>query len=292
MEKWKNRLLENVEGEFNFDYSLRNLSPIGIGGNASLFLTIKKEKYIPVLEEIQSEFNFPLFIIGKGKNTLFRDEGFPGVVLKLDGEFKKIEKRGNEIWAGSGVGLQNLQRFFMLKGFGGIEKLAGIPGSLGGGIAMNAGGKDFSIGEVIKSVKISEKGILKEIKPDFNYRKGVSSGIILKASLKYYKRERREIKRIMKEIMEDRRKKFPLYYPSLGCTFKNPSPEISAGYLIEKAGLKGTKVGGAVVSNKHANFIIKTGECTSGDIIGIIEKIQEKVYKIWKIYLEPEIKIV
>ncbi len=266
---------------------------MGVGGKAALFLILNSEDEILPLLKIKDEFNFPLFVIGEGKNTLFREEGFPGVVLKLKGSFRKIIPQHDKVWTGCGVRLASLLNFFISHAWGGIEGLSGIPGSVGGALVMNAGGEGFSLGEYVESVEVWEGSSKRVMRPRFAYREGVhTSGIITGAWLRFVSSDKKKVKQKIKEIMEKRRKKFPHAYPSLGCTFKNPSPRMPAGLLIERAGLKGLRKGGALVSPKHANFIVRVGKCKTTDILDLMQTIQEKVYRMWGILLEPEVRVV
>ena len=293
MEDWKNKLIKNIDGEFHPDYPLSKLSGMGVGGKTSLFLILKSESEVLPLLEIRDEFGFPIFVIGEGKNTLFRDEGFPGVVLRLAGDFQKIAPKGDRVWVGSGIRLFHLLNFFISHGWGGIEGLSGVPGSVGGALVMNTGGENFSLGEVVESVEIWDGKTKKTIKPEFAYRRGVNTtGIILGAMLRFISSDKKQTKEKIREMIKKRKEKFPYSLPSLGCIFKNPSPQMPAGFLIERAGLKGFRVGGALISPKHANFIVRVGKCKSRDILDLMEIIREKVYRMWGILLESEIKIV
>ena len=274
-------------------YSLKKLTTMKVGGEAWGVVEVEGEEGIKKLLQISEDFSLPLFILGMGSNVIFREEGFAGIVVLLGENFGWMERRGEEVKCGAGIKLFQLLNFCYSHSLEGLEELAGIPGTVGGGVVTNAGTPIFSIGERVKEVWIINKqGNRERLKPQVAYREGVrKEGVITQVSFTLRKGRKERIRERMEEIKRERRKKFPLDYPSAGCIFKNPSLA-PAGELIEKAGLKGLRKGEAMVSNKHANFIINLGKATTEDILYLIEKVREKVYKTFKVYLETEIEIV
>lgn len=239
---------------------------------------------------------FAHFIMGNGSNLLVSDEGVNAVVMRICGSMSGIKIDGTEVYAGSGVLLSSLAKQTVKAGLSGLEWAAGIPGTVGGAIAMNAGAYGGDIGSVVKRIDAVHGGRILAVKAaesDFGYRRSRFSPPewIVCGSVLNLKRDDGMAAAKMAEYMDMRRKKQPLSYPSAGSAFKRPKGEY-AGALIEKAGLKGETVGGARVSELHAGFIINTGGATSADVRSLIKIIQERVYDMSGIMLEPEIKFV
>jgi len=235
-------------------------------------------------------------LLGKGTNTLVSDKGFDGVVV-LTENLNRIFVRENRILCESGAKISALVKTAVRNSLGGIEFLAGIPGTVGGALISNAGLKNTWISQIVGEVYVLSpdnfeiKNIGKE-EASFGYRKsGLEKFFIYRAVLILNKSEKGEIKKNVRSNMEKRIAKQPIESCSAGSVFKNPEGAF-AGELIEKAGLKGYCAGGAKISTKHSNFIINTGTATSQDIYAIIKTVQKKVKDIYNIELEPEIKII
>ncbi len=237
-----------------------------------------------------------IFIFGNGRNVLVKDNGVQGVVVHLRGpDFKEIKRDGKYIFSKAGVKLPQLIKKAALWGLGGLEVLAGIPGTIGGAVKMNAGSKYGSISETISSVTtMTFDGEIKNIDCkdiEFTYRGcNLDKQIIIEVEFLLKESRKEEILKGMDEIYKEKKRTQPLSTFSAGCIFKNP-PSFRAGELIEKAGLKGKKVGGAIVSEKHANFIINTENATSADILELIKIIKETIKKKYDVPLETEIQI-
>ncbi len=237
-----------------------------------------------------------IFVLGKGSNILVRDSIVEGLVVHIPtGAFNRLERKGEQVWAEAGVSLPRLIHRTSEWGLKGLEALVGIPGSVGGAVAMNAGGKHGTIGRWIEEVStIGYDGALHHYKRgevDFQYRSaGLGEQIVLEAGLKLEKGSVEEIRQRMREIYEEKKRTQPLCSKSAGCVFKNP-PGQSAGALIDQSGLKGFKVGGAMVSRKHANFIINWGSATAGQILELIYRVREEVKRQFGVWLELEIKV-
>ncbi|MBT8374227.1 MAG: UDP-N-acetylmuramate dehydrogenase, partial [Deltaproteobacteria bacterium] len=251
-----------------------------------------------------------LLIIGGGTNLLVRDDGIRGIVLVLAKCTNKISKKADQnqeviIAAPAGKKLHDLCSFAIKNGLGGMNFAMGIPGTVGGAITMNAGTSLGSTGDVLEDVLIMHPdGKTKRINRceiDFSYR-NISFGkeiktdqdrpIILEGSFRLYPVDAAMLKEEAQEILKVRRKKQPVNFPSAGSFFKNPGQGKAAGRLIEQAGLKGKKIGGAQVSEKHANFIVNTGGASASDILELMAFIQKTVFNTFNIELEPEVKIV
>jgi UDP-N-acetylmuramate dehydrogenase len=268
-----------------------------IGGPARWFIQPK------TIEELQesalrcAEWNIRTYVLGLGANLLVGDAGVDGAVFRLDGDFwHRVQLRDkNFLEVGAGVDMQKLVLRTIRQGLAGVECLAGIPGTIGGGIRMNAGGKFGDIGSIVHSVQLLDAhGHLYSRQKDelvFDYRStNISAPFILGATLELEEEEPERILRKTKEIWMYKRNTQPLNTKNAGCIFKNPRG-LSAGALIDQAGLKGLRVGGAEVSAKHANFIIAHPGCTADDVLTMIKLIREKVFDRNQIHLESEVQI-
>ena len=242
------------------------------------------------------ENNIPIHVLGLGANLLVGDDGVNGAVFRLDDEYwKRVSFAKNVVTAGAGADMQRLIVRTVREGLAGIECLAGIPGTVGGGVRMNAGGKFGDIGAVVTRVTVMDSGgtVFERTKDDlvFDYRQtNIASPFILDATLELDEEDPDAIAKRMKEIWMFKRNSQPLNTKNAGCIFKNPRG-LSAGALIDQAGLKGMRVGGAEVSQKHANFIIAHPGCRADDVLKLIKIIKEKVYDKNQIVLESEVKI-
>ena len=237
-----------------------------------------------------------VFIFGKGTNLLVGDNGVDGVVIHLGGiNFKNVERDGRYVVAGAGVDLPKLIRTVALSGYGGLEALAGIPGTVGGAVMMNAGGKYGDISDTIRSLTtMAFNGtIIKYTREDvgFEYRGcNLSEQIVIEVEFELNESKIEVVLEKMDEIYNEKQESQPLGTFNAGSIFKNTS-QYKAAELIDKANLKGLKVGGAVVSEKHANFIVNTGSATSTDILELIKIIKEAIKKKYDVSLEEEIHI-
>lgn len=269
-----------------------------IGGCADYFAVPSSETEISDIIKLCREENVEYTVIGNGSNLLVSDFGISGVVINISDSLSDIKTDGTKITAGAGVLLSRLANAALSKGLAGLEFAAGIPGTLGGGIFMNAGAYGGELKDVIKSVSyIDEEGLLKTAQREelgFGYRKSMFSGrscVILSCILELEEGDREEIKAKMAELNAKRANKQPLSMPSAGSTFKRPEGHYAGG-LIEQAGLKGCSIGGAAVSEKHAGFVVNTGGATAGDVMNLIKHIQKEVREKFSVDLEPEVKMI
>lgn len=238
----------------------------------------------------------PIIMLGNGSNVLASDQGFDGVVIRLKGEFCLYTFSSNLVKAGAGVLLSGLIQKCIERKLSGLEYLAGIPGTLGGALISNAGTTERQIGELVEEVDVlSDSGQIVTLKKEdlkFNYRGSNLNGrIILASTLCLKKGQKNDILKTVKEIMNNRLKKQPLEEWNAGSIFKNP-PGHRAGELIEKAGLKGMKFGGAKISEKHANFIVNISDAKASDVKTLIGIIKSRIKEIFNLDLELEIKII
>lgn len=278
------------------NYPLAKHTWYGLGGPADYFIKPKTVKHLKDVVRRCNENNIRIYVMGFGSNLLISDEGLRGAVIKLDSEqFKQIEFDGEEVTAWAGTELSKLVLTCVEKGLSGIEALTGIPGSVGGAVKMNAGGNFGDFGAVVESVRLmdSEGNVFEKSKPEleFDYRRtNITAKFILNARLKLNTSDPEQIMRTVKEIWIYKKNNQPLNTRNSGCIFKNPRG-VSAGALIDRAGLKGLQIGGAVVSEKHANFIIAKKGCTSRDVKRLIEAIKQRVKEKFDTELELEIEV-
>lgn len=254
------------------------------------------------IEELQeaarrcTETNIPIYVLGLGANLLVCDQGVDGAVFRLNEEFwRRIKFTGNLLEVGAGTDMQKLLLRTVREGKSGLECLAGIPGTIGGGIRMNCGGKFGDIGSVISTVTVmdSQGNIFVRTKDDlvFDYRRtNIVAPFILGATIELEDDHPDAIMSRTREIWMYKRNTQPLNTKNCGCIFKNPRG-LSAGALIDQSGLKGLRVGGAEVSTKHANFIVAHPGCSSQDVLKLIKIIQERVYDKHQVVLESEVRI-
>jgi UDP-N-acetylmuramate dehydrogenase len=242
------------------------------------------------------ESNIPILVLGLGANLLVSDEGVDGAVFRLDQEYwRRVSIEGRRVTVGAGADIQRLVLRTVRAGLAGIECLAGIPGTVGGALKMNAGGKFGDIGAVMTSVDVMDAGgpVFEQTKDDlvFDYRQSnITSTFIVGATLELEEDDPDRIMAKTKEIWMFKRNSQPLNTKNAGCIFKNPRG-LSAGALIDQAGLKSMRIGGAEVSSKHANFIIAHPGCRSEDVLNLIKFVRERVYDKNQIELETEVKM-
>lgn len=276
--------------------SLKDKTTFRIGGRAKYFSKPKDLDELKDLVVAARKRRIPIRLLGSGSNVLAGDSGISALVIKLDApSFREISAKGNSIYAGSGASLSQLVKFAAKRGLSGLEFLTGIPGTLGGALVMNAGawGQDIakSVEEVVVMDYNGDVELLKKKDLKFAYRKSnLSKSIILSAFLKVKKKAENVILASIKKYLEKRRKNQDNSSPNAGCIFKNP-PDNAAGRLIDLCNLKGKRIGGAVISGKHANFILNKGGATASDVLRLIALARKEVKRKFNIVLEPEIRI-
>ena len=268
----------------------------GLGGPADYFIRPQTTDQLQDIVKRCNENNLPIYVLGFGSNLLVADEGVRGAVIQLKTDnFSQMNFSKEQVSAGAGAELGRLLLTCAKKGLSGLEPLAGIPGSVGGSVRMNAGGNFGDIGAVVESVTLMDKDgrIFQKSKPElqFDYRRtNITARFILEAKINLAQGNPDQITRNIKEIWVFKKNNQPLNTINSGCIFKNPRG-LSAGAMIDRAGLKGMQMGGAIVSEKHANFIIARKGCTSKDVMRLIDLIREKVRNQFNIELELEIEI-
>lgn len=269
-----------------------------IGGPAELFLTPENAGQLAETILILRQHEIPVFILGNGSNLLVRDKGIRGAVIQLSGRMSALETDGTALYAEGGALLSVAAAKAAEAGLTGLEFASGIPGSIGGAVIMNAGAYGGEMKDVLESVDVLTRDLRRETLPveqlGLSYRHSSLAergDIVLGARFRLERGEPQAIQARMAELAEQRREKQPLQYPSAGSTFKRPEGYF-AGKLIQDAGLKGKTIGGAQVSEKHAGFLINTGNATAGEMLELIAFCQRTVEEKFGVRLETEVKIV
>lgn len=284
--------------ELRIDEPLSRHTTFRIGGPASLMALPRTREEAISAVRVAADAGVDPFFLGKGSNLLVSDAGISNFVIKYVCGFDYIfQRNGQSIYADSGVSLSQLAVFAMEQELSGLEFAHGIPGTLGGAVFMNAGAYDGEMSQVVTEVACMTKAGKEEriFAPnlDFGYRHSLFSDegrFILSVNLQLNPGNRDEIQAKMAEFMDRRRAKQPLEFPSAGSTFKRPVGQF-AGALIERCGLKGMRLGGAQVSEKHAGFIINTGGATCEDVLQLMRKVRETVLRETGVSLEPEVRM-
>lgn len=267
------------------------------GGKADIMLLPASAEAVKGAIDICNKNNIRYCIIGNGSNLLVRDKGIRGVVIKLGRDFSAISVSGSEITAQAGALLSAVAARALREELTGMEFAGGIPGTLGGGVCMNAGAYGGELKDIIKAVRVLYNGDILTLscaEADFAYRTSriMREGmIVLEAVICLKKGSYADIKALMDDFSQRRRDKQPLEKPSAGSTFKRPQGDF-AGRLIEQAGLRGFSIGGAQVSEKHCGFVVNKGGATSSDILELIDEVKDRVYKNSGVMLEPEVRII
>jgi UDP-N-acetylmuramate dehydrogenase len=234
-------------------------------------------------------------LLGRGSNVLVSDEGVKGAVINLESALSNIQLQADLVLAEAGVWLQKFVDFCIQREFAGVEMLAGIPGTIGGAVVMNAGAHGGEISDHIVDVEVLRNGQVKRIARadgEFSYRhSGFADDIVLSASFRLPKGNKEELSKRRKEFILKRNDTQPLELPNSGSMFKNP-PNTYAARLIEQAGLKGKRIGNAQISEKHSNFIVNLGNAQAADILQLVELARRTVYQNSGIQLELEVKLV
>ena len=278
---------------------MRKYTTFRIGGPCKLLLEPNSvDALSDILKACKAEGIKPI-VLGNGSNVLIRDEGIDGVVIVMGDEFSKIEYAGNSlVKAQAGAKLINLCRFALEYSLGGLEFAFGIPGTVGGAAFMNAGAYGGEMKDVVWVVNHMDldgnKGSFQGSQLDFSYRHSayVDSDLIITSVIFHLEADNADaIKNHMDDVHVKRKAKQPLDYPSAGSTFKRPEGYFAAA-LIDECGLKGYKVGGAQVSEKHAGFVINIGDATSADVLKLMSDVQTKVKEEKGVDLEPEVRII
>jgi len=289
-------LWKGLRARVSLEEPLRFHTSFKIGGPARFFIEPRDTAALKLLLSRAKKYAMPVLVIGAGSNILASDDCIEAVVLRLNsGSFKAVSCRTDRIDAGGGVTLAELIQTAKRNGLSGIEFLAGIPGTVGGALVMNAGAWGKDIADSVEKVKVMDYNgkmkILPREKIKFGYRKSsLDRFIVLNATFKLAKGKREEIELLIRRYLRQRKDTQDASLANAGCIFKNPLGD-SAGRLIDLCSLKGKRIGNAVISKRHANFILNCGKARSQDVLKLMGLIRCRVRNKFGINLQPEIKI-
>lgn len=294
-----NELKSNIDTiEILYNEPMKKHTTFKVGGPCDIFLVPKNIEELKTILILANKYKVDKLILGKGSNLLVKDKGIRGIVIYIGEKMSSVEIDNTVVTAEAGISLEDLTKIVASHNLTGLEFACGIPGNLGGGIYMNAGAYDGELASYVKSVtSIDDLGnIIKREKAelDFGYRKSIfqeNKETIIAATFTLEKGDSTLIINKMQDFSQKRESKQPLDMPSAGSTFKRPQGYF-VGTLIEEMGLKGLRIGDAMVSTKHAGFVVNLGNASAKDIIDLINLIKEKVYSEHKVILQPEVKII
>ncbi len=287
--KFRGRMLENEPLAASTTYR--------IGGPARFLVTPADADDVAKALQLAQDRGLPWLAVGLGSNVLVKDGGFPGVVIRVGKGLDRFEMKGATAIVGAGVATPILARRTAEAGFAGVERFRGIPGTVGGGVYMNAGAHGAEFAEVLTEVTVMDaKGRVRQIarkQISFKYRSSnLGNVIVLEAKLALIEEPPAKLKEIQDKLLRWRKAGTPFDQPNCGSVFKNPGGTRTAGALIDECGLKGYTVGGAQVSTMHANYIVNTGNATASDVLKVIEHVRKTVAKKTGVELELEVKVI
>ncbi|MBQ0090451.1 MAG: UDP-N-acetylmuramate dehydrogenase [Prevotellaceae bacterium] len=273
-----------------------------IGGPADALVAVENEAELAGVLKVVTELATEHILVGNGSNFLVADEGYPGIMIKLGGEFDAVRLDENDetsVIAGGAKLLSSVSAFVTDRGLAGFEFASGIPGSIGGAMFMNAGAYGGEMKDIVKSVRLMKpdgSAVFERTNEEMKFAYRHSSiqedeSIVLSVVFQLTKDNKSEIAARVAELQQKRNSKQPVNYPSAGSTFKRPVGGYAAA-LIDEAGLRGTSVGGAQVSDKHAGFVINTGGATAKDVLELMRLVRKTVYEKNGIMLEPEVRLI
>ncbi len=295
---WKRILEEVIKGDIYFEFPMSRITSFRVGGPAEVLIYPRDKEDVRYIFKIAKDNNIKINILGACTNIIIRDEGLRGITIipmKYFTDYRIIGREGT-VYSDSGLRLSQLIKIARENCLGGLEFLYGIPGSIGGAVAMNAGAFGKEIKDVLKEVAIinweAEEEVVPVFEIEFGYRKSSipQRGLITGCYLKLEHTDVCIIDKKIEEVKLKRKKSQPSGFPNAGSIFKNP-PGDFAGKIIEDVGLKGFSVGAAMISHEHANFIVNRGGCSARDIIELIDIVRRRVFEERGIWLEPEVKI-
>jgi UDP-N-acetylmuramate dehydrogenase len=289
-------LNEKVKGTFLRNEPMAKHTSYGIGGPAQAYITPADENDLKQTLIFAKEKGINTFFAGSGSNLLVADEGFEGIVITLGKSFTKLGVDGNKVEAQVGVMLGKIVKETIKRNLTGMESMIGVPGTLGGALIMNAGAFGGEISNCLDIIKVmlinGETKIYQKEDIIFSYRNSTfpKNEILLSATFTLNEKPANEIQYDRAKASKGRKDTQPLRFRSAGSVFKNPKPDLTAGYLIDQAGLKGSRIGDAEISTKHANFFINHGKAKAKDIVNLILLAKKTVLKKFDVSLELEIR--
>jgi len=289
-------LNKKVKGTFLKNEPMAKHTSYGIGGPAQAYITPSDQNDLKQILIFAKDNNINTFFAGSGSNLLVADEGFQGIVITLGKSFTKLSIDGNNLEAEVGVMLGKIVKETIKRNLTGMESMIGVPGTLGGALIMNAGAFGGEISNCLDIIKVmlmnGETKIYQKDDIDFSYRNSTfpKDEILLSASFNLIEKSADEIQYDRAKASKGRKDTQPLRFRSAGSVFKNPKTDLAAGYLIDKAGLKGSRIGDAEISTKHANFFINHGKAKAKDVVDLILLAKKTVLEKFDVNLELEIK--
>ncbi len=293
----REKLERQIRGRVLYGEPLAHYTSFGIGGPADIMIIPEGVEDVRVALEVCRTEGIPYLLLGGGSNVLVRDGGFRGVILRLDGIFAQLTVEGTRVRAGAGVRLSRLVAFCSKLALSGVESLAGIPGTVGGAVKGNAGAFGGSIADHLAEVHLltrdGDRQIFSRDRLEFSYRHAAlpEGAVVVEAAFDLEPGDPVQIRRRVSEKLLQRNRGQPVEWRSAGSVFRNP-PGDYAGRLVEKAGLKGTRIGGACISPKHGNFIINLGGAMAGDVLALIDLMRHRVREEMHVELELEVQVV
>lgn len=278
-----------------YEEPMKNHTTFRVGGVADCFIRIENAEQLSKLLGYLNLVEIPYYICGNGSNLLVGDKGYHGIILQVSDKMNEVKVEGNRICAQAGASMAMVSRTAAAHGLAGLEFAAGIPGTVGGGVVMNAGAYDGEMRLVVEHVTVLDREgnelELDNETMEFGYRTSAIKNhpfVVTACSFLLQPGDKEQITAKINDFQNKRREKQPLEYPSAGSTFKRPKGYF-AGKLIMDAGLSGCQIGGAQVSLKHSGFVINKDNATAADIRALIAHVQEEVYQKFNVHLEPEV---
>ena len=297
-ESFVNQIRNNIQGQILQAEPLHQHTWYRIGGPCDLYCIPQSIPDLHTLVQMCRDANIPFFVLGKGSNLLVSDEGLRGVVLNLSSCCLDLEFNGNQLHVGAGWYMPKLVLECEKRGLGGIERFAGIPGTVGGALKMNAGCHGREMYDVVHDVTFLQNGetqiaVKNELEVEYRHVRTFddASTVILSSTWTMTPESPDRLSEARKQYMKKRQETQPINLPSSGSVFRNPSGD-HAARLIETAGLKGHSVGGAAISDKHANFIVNVNRATANDVLELMKKARHEVFEKFGVLLELEVKLV
>jgi UDP-N-acetylmuramate dehydrogenase len=288
--------IQNIlRGSIEVDVPMSKFTWMKIGGPADFFIEPADTDDLVSIINYLDVHHYSWIMLGRGSNVLVSDDGIRGAVINIENSLSGISKKDDLIIAEAGVHLTKFVDFCVQHELAGVEMLAGIPGTIGGAVVMNAGAHNGETSDHLVDVEVLRDGKVQKIPKElceFSYRRsGFANDVVLSASFKLMQGNKEQLTAKRRELILHRNETQPLEYPNLGSMFKNP-PNTYAAKLIEQAGLKGKRAGDAQISEKHANFIINRGSAKASDVLKLVDLIKRTVYQNAGVMLELEIKMV
>lgn len=275
--------------------SMSKYTSMRVGGPADYYVEpADKQDLVEIVQYLQKN-NYPYLMLGRGSNIIISDEGIRCAAINLESSLSDVRMEGDQVVAEAGAHWSKFVDFCIQQGLAGVEMLAGIPGSVGGAVVMNAGAHGGETADHLVEIEVFRDGGIQKVKKqeaDFSYRhSGFAKDVVLSASFQLPQGDKEELIRRRREFILKRNTTQPLTLPNSGSMFKNP-PGTYAGKLIEQAGLKGKRVGNAQISEKHANFIVNLGDAKAADVVTLVDLVRRTVHQNTGVLLELEVKLV